>query len=286
MEYRSKPHHSTTQTIATVAMAVLFSAATPSAQAAGKNACTWQSPSHKMAVAELFTSEGCSSCPPADRWLSQALKSSSTSSAVLPLAFHVDYWDYIGWKDPYASAQFTARQYAHRQKGNSKVIYTPQYVVSGKEYRDWGSASNLSRLVNEYKGSTPIVDIELTVGGEQKDSAALITVSTKVNTNGNTKANVADVSGNTYVVIYEDGLTQQVRAGENRGELLRHDGVVRQMFGPYPVNAQQTSFAVNYSLNKQWNKQNLGVGVFVENNNGNSVLQALNAPSAFAGCQS
>ena len=102
--------------------------------------CESKSPAHTVALVELFTSEGCSSCPPADRWLQSLPQQGLGFDKLVPLSLHVGYWDYIGWKDPYAQALFTERQreYARlRQAGN---VYTPQIVLNGNDFRAWGDA--------------------------------------------------------------------------------------------------------------------------------------------------
>ena len=89
------------------------------------------------ALVELYTSEGCSSCPPADRWLSSL--SARPPGTVVPLALHVDYWDYIGWKDPYAKREFSLRQRKLTQLQRMALVYTPQVVLQGRDFRAWGS---------------------------------------------------------------------------------------------------------------------------------------------------
>ena len=109
-----------------------------------------------IVVVELFTSEGCSSCPPADKLLSRIVDDANDHVEVLALSFHVDYWDYIGWKDPYAKSTFTQRQRAYARKFYSSQIYTPQMVVNGKhefvgsDQRKWNSVfSSISKRSTE-----------------------------------------------------------------------------------------------------------------------------------------
>ena len=86
-------------------------------------------------VVELYTSEGCSSCPPADEWLSQLGEPLYENFRAVPLAFHVDYWNYLGWKDPYSSEQYTERQKDTAHKNRQRTIYTPQFTVTGRDTR-------------------------------------------------------------------------------------------------------------------------------------------------------
>ena len=87
--------------------------------------CTIHSGAERAMLIELYTSEGCSSCPPAERWLSGFVGKTATASAVIPLAFHVDYWDYIGWRDRFASPKYTARQYERTNRNRGHFVYTP-----------------------------------------------------------------------------------------------------------------------------------------------------------------
>ncbi len=100
----------------------------------------------QVATVELFTSHGCSSCPPADRWLSGLLQSETLWRDLVPMAFHVDYWDHLGWRDRFARPAFTARQQAYRQSGGTSGVYTPGFVVKGREWRSyfWNRAPDLS----------------------------------------------------------------------------------------------------------------------------------------------
>src|SRR3954469_21437092 len=101
--------------------------------------CSAQSPAHTVALVELYTSEGCDSCPPADRWLSSLLGRGFGPERVVPLALHVDYWDYIGWKDPYAKRQFSARQHKLAKLGRATFVYTPQILLQGRDFRGWAT---------------------------------------------------------------------------------------------------------------------------------------------------
>ncbi|MDH4396325.1 MAG: DUF1223 domain-containing protein [Limnobacter sp.] len=269
-------------------MVGLFQLSLGSSPAMAQNAqCTFKSPAHRMVVAELYTSEGCSSCPPADRWLSKELKNPLRTQQVLPLSFHVDYWDYIGWKDPYAKPQYTARQYSHKTAGNTKIIYTPQYLFSGKEAREWRDLESFRQLLASKTKEAPPLNIQLSfkaasshLGSSNLGSSNLGSIGELQLTVQTEWFNKANTAGRVYVAVYEDGLSQKVTAGENRGEALKHDGVVRSLIGPYKVTPNAPVVVLKASLETGWNRSNLGVGVFVENEDGTQVLQALNAPNA------
>jgi hypothetical protein len=101
--------------------------------------CVANSGPHTTALVELYTSEGCSSCPPADRWLSGLALGGHVPDRVVPLALHVDYWDYIGWKDPYARREFSLRQRKLTQLQRLALVYTPQVMLQGRDFRGWGT---------------------------------------------------------------------------------------------------------------------------------------------------
>src|SRR5205814_10525300 len=101
-------------------------------------ACLARSGTQTTVLVELYTSEGCSSCPPADRWLA-GIGERYSRRQVVPLALHVDYWDYIGWKDPYARREFSQRQRRLSQLQRLALVYTPQVLLQGADFRQWGS---------------------------------------------------------------------------------------------------------------------------------------------------
>lgn len=229
-----------------------------------------------MIVAELYTSQGCSSCPPADRWLSNQLTTPDREKSILALSFHVDYWNYIGWEDPYSNKQFTERQYTHRRAGNIGEIYTPQFVFSNREVRRWGQAGLIpQRLAAMQNDKAPLV---LQVSLERK-------VANQVEVQVHTEwLDDRYASGRVHLAFYEDNLSQQVKAGENRGELLKHDRVVRYLSEAKKVSPATKAQVFNYTLPADWKQSNLGLGVIVENAESGTVLQALNAPKAFGLC--
>src|SRR5688572_27607685 len=114
----------------------MLAAACAHAQPGG---CTAVSGPGTAALVELYTSEGCSSCPPADRWLSTLREGGLGPDRLVPLGLHVDYWDYIGWRDPFALRLFSDRQRELAAVHRARVVYTPQVMLAGKDYRGWSS---------------------------------------------------------------------------------------------------------------------------------------------------
>jgi len=183
----------------------LLAAACGSAAAQAAGACSAQSSTSLTPVIELYTSEGCSSCPPADRWLA-TLKPAAAEGRVVAQAFHVGYWDSIGWVDRFAAASHTARQRQIAAANGLRNIYTPQVVRNGEDWRDYARA-----LAGKPQpaGAT----IRLTRGAEA--------VEAEVAPSGNG-------AWSAYWTVTEHGHASKVNAGENAGELLQHDFVVRQ----------------------------------------------------------
>jgi hypothetical protein len=176
---------------------------------AAASVCRAESVGAPPTVVELYTSEGCSSCPPADRWLS-TLKGRPD---VLALAFHVDYWDRLGWTDRFASPEITARQVALSRSAGSRSVYTPQVVANGQDWRSW---PRLPRAA----AATPVAVTLVREGGS---------VRATVSAPAGAPARLAG-----YWAVLEDGHVSRVGAGENAGETLRHDHVVR-LYRPLPA---------------------------------------------------
>lgn len=165
-----------------------------------------------VAVVELYTSEGCSSCPPADRWLS-SLGRSPAPLRVIPLALHVPYWDYIGWRDPFASPAFEARQRHAARLSGSGVVYTPQVMLNGRDFRGWNDQtfdSALARLAAKPGLGSLTLGARYVAGGAEASLSARGPAGARV-----------------VLIRYENGLASQIRAGENAGRHLSHDFVVR-----------------------------------------------------------
>ena len=171
-----------------------------SAMAQPAASCSANSTATPPAVVELYTSEGCSSCPPADKWAS-TLKGRSD---VLALAFHVNYWDKLGWPDRFASAANTERQYLLQRVGGASHVYTPQVVLNGRDLRGWSGAS-LQRL--------PTSAISVALAREGNTVRATIGAAASQRLAG-------------FWVVLEDGHSSRVKSGENAGETLAHDHVV------------------------------------------------------------
>ncbi len=176
----------------------------PSAWAA--QSCTARSGASVPTVVELYTSEGCSSCPPADKWLSRV----KADPAVVALAFHVDYWDRLGWKDRFANPAYTERQGRQQAVSGARFSYTPQVIVDGVDRPDWSRAA----LPASHAAGVP-VEVQLVREGSR--------VTAVVTPTANSPARLA-----AYWAVTEQGHVSAVKAGENEGVTLHHDQVVRE----------------------------------------------------------
>jgi hypothetical protein len=242
---------------------------TTSAEAAS---CTVESGAHRVVLLELYTSEGCDSCPPADRWVSSLPARGLDSARVVALGFHVDYWNYLGWADPFAKSDYSARQRAASQRHHTTVVYTPQLLLNGADYRRGIIRDDFADRVNAVNQIRPDarISLELTTG-----PAAEVSVQGTAAVPEAARREGAQA----YLALYENNLVTAVAAGENRGKQLRHDAVVRALAGPFPVDARgEAAFAHHFTLDPAWKRTDLRVASFVQNRNTGDVLQALAAP--------
>ncbi len=197
--------------------------------------CRAQSGRHVFPLVELYTSEGCDSCPPADRWLSAQFPPGEPSKA-FPLAFHVDYWDRLGWRDRFASPAFTERQHAAAKSRRNTVVYTPQVLVQGYAIERW-RGSDASDAIHAARNREAQAWLEL--------SATVHDNSVSVDVRTTLARAVARSDAALFVAYADSGLQSQVTAGENRGVRLTHDHVVRELRSAmlYTVGATEASFS-------------------------------------------
>jgi hypothetical protein len=241
------------------------------ASAAGAAAaqCSADSAHRRVALLELYTSEGCDSCPPADRWVSALPGRGLGTEQVVTLGLHVDYWNYLGWSDPFARSEFSARQRAANHRNKARVVYTPQLMLNGKDYRRDAHADGLAQRVASINREAPQARISLSLAAAQP--AELIMQGT---------ASVSDPARQpdaaAYVALYENNLVTAVAAGENRGKQLRHDFVVRELSGPFPLGpGGKAALDRRYRLDPRWKPADLHVAAFVQSERTGDVLQAL-----------
>lgn len=230
--------------------------------------CAKQSPAHAVALLELYTSEGCSSCPPADRWLSRIALDGPGPDRVVPLAFHVDYWDRLGWKDRFASPRFTERQYALAGQAGSRAVYTPGVFLNFAEFRGWASA-RFDEALRAVNGKPARADIRLEL---ERPAPGQLAIKADFRLKSGARQ-----SAQAFVALYEQRLSTDVKAGENRAVTLRHDYVVRKWIGPIALNGA-AALRKTLALESDWKPGDLGVAAFVQDAAGREVMQATALP--------
>ncbi len=215
----------------------------------------------QTAVVELYTSEGCSSCPPADRWLARLVEVPRKHAEVLALSFHVDYWNYLGWRDRFSSPAFTSRQRELGANNSQRTIYTPEFFVNGREARGSGKILDLIAAAN--RAPAPI-DIELLL--RREGGKLLLELRTD---------DAGRVPAQHRYLVYEDNLSTEVERGENRGRRLEHQRVVRYMSRPYGL---QSHHRHRIEIDPEWDPRHVGVAVLVTTPGSRDYLQAVHTP--------
>ena len=222
-------------------------------------------------LVELFTSEGCDSCPPADRWLSANFPRTPDANGPLALAFHVDYWDRLGWTDRFGSPAWTDRQYAAMRANGGTFVVTPQILLQGHEFsaaRRAVAKSTLERLAGKPADAT----IELSATMEGADVVVIA---------GSRVGDPAARRHATLSIAYVDsGLVSDIKAGENKGAQLTHDHVVRAL-KTAPGTGDATNFTARFARPAEAGTAPTLIA-FVQNAATGDVLQALALP--LSGC--
>ncbi len=239
------------------ALAVLLAAAPRRVNAA--MSCEASSGETTAALVELYTSEGCSSCPPADRWFS-ALAAKSDPRKLNLLSFHVDYWDSLGWSDRFAQHAFSQRQSARVDATGSRAIYTPQVMLSARPDLRWYRPDDVAQAIAAEQARPSAADLQLRV---EPGSKGL-----RISVNGKMRAAAA---GKLYLALYQDRANTRVAAGENSGSVLTHAHVVRRLWGPWTVGAHE----VVTTLPEGAKAGSFGLTAFVQDASGARTLQAL-----------
>lgn len=218
------------------------------------------SPSKPIVLVELFTSEGCSSCPPADKTLAFLEKEQpATQAEIITLSLHVDYWDYLGWKDEFSSAAFSERQtvYANKLKLNS--TYTPQMVVDGqREFVGSDTGKAVSAVIEAAKVKKAKIELS-------KDAELL-------------KISISDIpnheDSSVFVAVAENNLASKVKRGENSGKVLKHTSVVRELTEVGSVKSSDTKFSAETTLQikQNWKRTDVKIVVFIQERESRKIL--------------
>ncbi len=214
-----------------------------------------QSKNSTPSVVELFTSEGCSSCPSADKLVAMAQNEFNDKTIVL--SYHVDYWDRLGWKDPFSRATFSERQRQYAQHLNLESVYTPQAIVNGKTEFVGSNKSALWNALNNYKSSSNIfIDTEMPLVKNQQLSV---------------KYNYAVLEPNEMLLfeLVLKNATTQVKRGENGGATLSHINIVQDI-----VQKNESKGTATFSLPANFAKENYMIVAFVQNNQSFEITNA------------
>ena len=208
---------------------------------------------HKAVVVELFTSEGCSSCPPADELLGHLRQDLSAKNVqVIPLGFHVDYWNSLGWKDRFSSAEFTQRQEQYTRSLKVDGPYTPEMVVDGAVEFVGNDAGRAQSTIRQQASRLETAQVKIAMAGADQ-----LTIQVK---------DPALSSGSALVMlaITQDNLSTQVGSGENGGRTLHHAAVVRELRQVGALNNGAIETTVPLKLKKDWKRNDLHAVVFVQ----------------------
>lgn len=253
--------------------AVFLAASAPALPASAALPCALQSGPHRTPVLELFTSEGCSSCPPADRWLSMTFDAARPPVNAVPLAFHVDYWDRLGWPDRFADRAYSQRQNDVARRARSRTVYTPQFVFDGGDAGPGGIATQLATLSEAAAKQAPARTLAAAIAREPDGRLRISGTSVATTAGGPMTAS------DTFVVLFQNALTSRIAAGENAGRSLRHDFVVRRFAGPFPSDHRgRAVFDVRWPLPAEFRAADAGVAVFTEEAATGRTLQAVAGP--------
>ena len=243
---------------------IAFFLAVPSISLA--DGLTVKSPPGTNAVIELYTSEGCSSCPPADKWISDYAPASKANDGVIALAFHVDYWNYLGWKDVYSKPEFTARQRLLGSINQQRTIYTPEFFVNATETR---RANRIPKSVAKINNTPSTWDLVLT---SSLEGGSKNTVS--VEFKGVAKAEPKGTE--LYLALYENNIVRKIDRGENKNKTLHHDFVVRDWIGPISFKkGNSINYKHTIKMPLDSDAQNTGIAAILVESKTGTTLQAV-----------
>lgn len=218
-------------------------------------------PDASPVVIELFTSQGCSSCPPADRLLGKLAR----DPKVIPLSFHVDYWNYIGWTDPFSSKKWSERQQAYALAFRSNRLYTPQLVVAGRTHLNGSDEAGARKRIAEALARPPAGQVTLSVLPAQ--DRLQVKAGAKL-------SRTVEGPLDLWVVVYETGLVTKVGSGENASATLHNEYVVRRLEKALTLQGGADSAELVLGLDRRWKRENLGVAAFLQDPKTMAILGA------------
>jgi hypothetical protein len=225
-------------------------------------------------IVELFTSEGCSSCPPADQFLARLEAEQPIGNAeVIALEEHVDYWNNLGWTDPFSSDSATIRQYAYAGAIGNGNAYTPQMVVDGQD-EFVGSRERQAWGVIEHAANRKKAEVNVIAGQSAPDGTQIFEI--KV---GTLPDSTTGDKPEVWMAITETGLHSDVKRGENAGEDLHHAAIVRKLRKLGAAGGTTYSSEEKVKLERSWKRENVRVVIFVQEQRSRRILGAGSAAS-------
>jgi len=247
-----------------LAVAAQLAAARPSPSSAPS------APGSGPVLLELFTSQGCSSCPPADELLSRLAADPELGGRVVPLAFHVDYWNRLGWRDPFSDARWSERQRRYARALDADNVYTPMLVVDGRRHLVGSREREVRAAVRAALAAPRAAVLELSLG-EAIDGRFPATVEARFPERSRPRR------VEVWVALWQDGLVTPVRRGENAERTLRNDRVVRRLVRAAAWSAEdRPPFRARaiLELDPAWPRDELGVAAFLADPVSSEVLAA------------
>jgi hypothetical protein len=230
--------------------------------------------SRQPVIVELFTSEGCSSCPPADALLKKLSEEQPVSGAeVIALEQHVDYWNRLGWADPFSSPDISERQQGYASLFGNESVYTPQMVVDGATEFPGGRAKQAQQTIQQ-ASERPKAGVRLSEDAVNGDQKIIVRIEAE-----HLSSVLQQGAGEVWVAVTEKGLHSQVTAGENSGELLQHAAIVRSTQKVAKTQgADSYRNAVTIELHQNWKRENLAVVVFLVQERSRRIVGAASLP--------
>ena len=238
--------------------ALLTAPAAPAAESQNAAAAA----SAPAVLLELFTSQGCSSCPPADRLLSSLGSMPELQTQVFALAFHVDYWNQLGWKDPFSQHRWSERQQSYTRAGWSGRVYTPQMVIQGQAECVGSDREAVLAAIARARSQAPAARLELAAEWDQRQPERLA-----VRLKARMLRDLKRGELQAFAAVFENGLITGVGSGENARRTLRNDYVVRRLdalFAIDPKAGGEREAVKVVGLAPDWNLRQLGIAAFLQ----------------------
>lgn len=213
-------------------------------------------------ILELFTSQGCSSCPSADKLLSRLAQDAKYKARIVPLAFHVDYWNNLGWKDPYSDHAWTRRQGMYTEALGEATMYTPQLVVQGQASMVGSNEHAILKSIDAQLDRNPVKQFNIAISKIESTAASVeLVVSVQPGMQAGSERNVI------VAALFENGLSTRVPAGENKGRTLKNNFVVRSLLeadAAVRQNKDTEIYQLAFDIADDWDLNKIGVAVWAQ----------------------